>query len=119
MKRRRNTILSALEMFRDKTPNLWANNIVTFLYVCENEGVNLKELAAISRLSEPTASRSIRSFTEEGVGPTGLKVPLVEMAGHPSDGRSKVLFLTPAGQEFARELDALIQQARPIYPQDA
>ena len=58
--RRRDSLLACLELFRRNTPDLWVNNILTFLYVCENEGLNIKELAQLARLSEPTASRSIR-----------------------------------------------------------
>lgn len=117
--RRRNTILAGLELFRSRTPDLWINNIVTFLYVCENEGLNIKELAQVSRLSEATASRSIRSFAAAG-SPTALKpaLGLVELVENPDDGRGRLIFLTDAGRALAAELDGLIRQVRTIDAAD-
>lgn len=117
--RRRNTILAGLELFRSRTPDLWVNNILTFLYVCENEGLNIKELAQISRLSEATASRSIRSFAAPD-SPSALKpaLGLVELVENPEDGRGRLIFLTEAGRQLARELDVLIRQVRTIGPAD-
>ncbi len=113
--RKRNTILAALERFRDGTPDLWVNNIVTFLYVSENEGINIKELAEISRLSLPTASRAIRSFASpREVDAARPRLGLVDIFGNPSDGRGKLLFLSDAGRAMVEELDGLIAQARPI-----
>jgi DNA-binding MarR family transcriptional regulator len=113
--RKRNTILAALERFRDGTPDLWVNNIVTFLYVSENEGINIKELAEISRLSLPTASRAIRSFASPGDTDSARpRLGLVDIFGNPSDGRGKLLFLSEAGRALVKDLDGLIAQARPI-----
>jgi len=113
--RRRNTILAGLELFRRKTPDLWVNNILTFLYACENEGLNVKELAQVSRLSEATASRSIRSFARAGAS-NALKpaLGLVELVENPADGRGRLIYLTDEGRSVAAELDDLILQARPI-----
>jgi len=115
--RRRNTILAGLELFRKKTPDLWVNNILTFLYAAENEGLNVKELAQVSRLSEATASRSIRSFAAPGAS-TALKpaLGLVELVENPADGRGRLIYLTDEGRRVATELDELILQAQPIAP---
>lgn len=111
--RSRNTLLAALECFRNKTPDLWVNNIVTFLYVCENEGISINELAHVSRLSLPTASRAIRSFAvNDRRG--GLGLGLVELVENPADARSKLILLTEKGRQMALELDRLISLATPI-----
>ena len=113
--RRRNTILAAIELFRNRTPDLWVNNLVTFLYASENEGLNVKELASVCRLSEATASRSIRSFAASNA-PGALKpaLGLVELIENPADGRGRLVFLTEEGRRVAAELDKLILEARTI-----
>jgi len=113
--RRRNTILAGLEAFRRRTPDLWINNVLTFLYVCENEGINIKELAQVSRLSEATASRSIRSFASPK-SPGALKpaLGLIELVENPDDGRGRLIYLTEEGRRLAAELDGLIREVRTI-----
>ncbi len=118
--RRRDSLLACLELFRRNTPDLWVNNILTFLYVCENEGLNIKELAQLARLSEPTASRSIRSFaTPSTPGVLKPALGLVELSENPDDGRGRLIHLTDKGRELAHELDRLIAQARPIFADTA
>jgi DNA-binding MarR family transcriptional regulator len=118
--RRRNTVLASLEVFRHRTPDLWVNNILMFFYVCENEGANIKELAQLARLAEPTASRSIRSFAAADT--PGARSPclgLVELVENPDDGRGRLVFLTPAGRELALRIDELIHETRPIFLPEA
>jgi DNA-binding MarR family transcriptional regulator len=66
-------------------------------------------------MTEPTASRSIRSFGPEGA--EWARPPacgLVEAFLNPHDGRSRVLHLTPAGREVRDRLDEIIRSAVPI-----
>jgi len=113
--RRRNTILAGLELLRRRSPDLWVNNILTFLYASENEGLSVKELASVCRLSEATASRSIRSFAApEATGALRPALGLVELVENPADGRGRLVFLTDEGRRVASELDQLILQAQTI-----
>ena len=105
--RRRNTILAALERFRLADPGVTVNAVICFLYVCENEGVSVTELAAVSGLRLSTASRVIRSLgvagrVREGAG-------LVEVRSEGPNRKSRTVFLTPAGRELRRELEVLIR----------
>lgn len=110
--RPRDSLLEALALFRDLNPTITVNEIITFLYTCENEGLSVQELAYVSRMTEPTASRSIRSF-----GPPGsdwARPPacgLIEAFLNPQDGRSRVLHLTPAGRAVRERLDGIIREA--------
>lgn len=114
--RRRNSVLAALELFRGESPNLWLTNIVTFFYVCENEGINVKELAQIARLQEATASRCVRSLAPEGSpGALPPALGLVELKPNPMDGRGKILTLTPRGRELSDRIDEIIKAAVPIF----
>lgn len=110
--RPRDSLLEALSVFRDLNPTITVNEIVSFLYTCENEGLSVQELAYVSRMTEPTASRSIRSF-----GPAGAEwarppaCGLVEAFLNPNDGRGRVLHLTEEGRAVRDRLDRIIGQA--------
>ncbi|MES2895617.1 MAG: hypothetical protein V4759_06270 [Pseudomonadota bacterium] len=113
--RPRDSLLEALSLFKALNPTITVNEIVSFLYTCENEGLSVQELAYVSRMTEPTASRSVRSF-----GPPGsewARAPacgLVEAFLNPNDGRGRVLHLTAEGRAVRERLDAIIGQAIPI-----
>jgi DNA-binding MarR family transcriptional regulator len=109
--RRRNTVLAALEIFRALDIGITTNNIVTFLYLCENEGISVTELAALAGLNPATASRSIRSLAAVGARwslPPHLG--LIEVLGYGPSRNSKTLRLTPLGAEIRDRLNALIEQ---------
>ena len=53
------------------------------------------ELAAIERVKRPTATRTLRCLIDGG---------LVDRAQDPSDGRSALVSITPAGRERLRRL---------------
>ena len=109
--RRRDTVLAALEIFRGLDVGITTNNIVTFLYLCENEGLSVTELAGLAGLNPATASRSIRSLAAPGARwalPPYLG--LIEVLGYGASRNSKTLRLTPAGVEIRDRLNALIDQ---------
>ena len=110
--RPRDSLLEALSYFKEIAPGVTVNEIITFLYTCENEGLSVQELAYVARMTEPTASRSIRSF-----GPAGADwarppaLGLVEAFLNPNDGRSRIIHLTDEGRAVRTRLDAVIKQA--------
>ena len=109
--RRRNTVLATLEIFRGLDVGITTNNIVTFLYLCENEGISVTELAALAGLNPATASRSIRSLAAPGARwslPPHLG--LIEVLSYGASRNSKTLRLTPLGVEARDRINALIQQ---------
>ena len=110
--RPRDSLLEALSYFKEIAPGVTVNEIISFLYTCENEGLSVQELAYVARMTEPTASRSIRSF-----GPAGADwarppaLGLVEAFLNPNDGRSRIIHLTDEGRAVRTRLDAVIKQA--------
>ena len=64
-KRERDSLLAALELFRELDTPQSTNALALFLYVCENEGVNMSELAYVSRLHVATAARLARALAGE------------------------------------------------------
>src|SRR3569833_3381099 len=59
-RRRRNTVLEAMERFRRLNEDLNISAVLGFLYICETEGLNMCELALVNRIAEATASRVAR-----------------------------------------------------------
>ena len=110
--RPRDSLLEALSYLKEIAPGVTVNEIITFLYTCENEGLSVQELAYVARMTEPTASRSIRSF-----GPAGSDwarppaLGLVEAFLNPNDGRSRIIHLTDEGRAVRSRLDTVIRQA--------
>lgn len=104
-------------MFKALDPRISVNEIAAFLYVCENEGLSVQELAFVAKLTQSTASRSLRAL-----GPPGSQwsqppaLGLVEAFLNPSDARSHVVHLTAHGRELRERLDRIIRTAVTIVP---
>ncbi len=115
MPRERDAVLQALELFRKMQPDIGLSPVRAFLYVCENEGLTIQELAYAMDSTEATASRCVRALAR--AQPEGQEVPrtgLVRSARNVSDGRSRNVVLTPAGAALRAKLDAVIRAAVPI-----
>ena len=113
--RERDSLLQALLLLKALDPRVNVNEIIAFLYVCENEGLSIQELAFVARLTQSTASRSVRALgppdSEWALPPaTGLLAPYL----NPSDGRSHVLHLSDRGRDVRAKLDRIIRKAAPI-----
>lgn len=110
--RPRDSLLEALSLFKEMNPGITVNEIVTFLYTCENEGLSVQELAYVCRMTEPTESRSIRSFgPPDSEWARAPALGLVEAFLNPNDGRSRIIHLTEAGKALRARLDEVIRQA--------
>jgi DNA-binding MarR family transcriptional regulator len=104
--------LEALAAFKTVDARISVNEIVAFLYTCENEGLSVQELAYVAGLTQSTASRSLRALGPSGSGwsqPPALG--LVEPYLNPSDGRSHVVHLTEKGRALRDRLDSFIRRA--------
>ena len=118
--RPRNTLLASLHLFKALDPRVSVNEVMAFLYVCENEGLTVQDLAVVGRLTQSTASRSLRAL-----GPADSEWSLQPALGlvraylHPNDGRSHVIQLTERGLDMRERLDGLVRQAEPIVHERA
>lgn len=107
--RRRDTVLAAIETFRALDMGINMSNILVFLYVAENEGISVTELATISGLMKPTASRSIRALTPKGSRwALSPYLGLVELCAQGPARNSKTIRLTRQGRELCARIDRLI-----------
>ena len=110
--RRRNTGLDIMERLRAQSDGMTFNAMLVFMYVAENEGVNVTDPARMCRMTEATASRSARALTIPG-SPAALppSLGLLELRQDPYDGRGRMLYLTPKGRALCAEIDASIRSA--------
>ena len=112
--RRRNSLLQLVEHFRTLDPEIVVNDILVFMYVCENEGLNITELARLARLTEATASRRARALASPDIPyPVAPSMGLVEIF-QGEDGRQRLLYLTEKGRELRATVDRLIAAAIPV-----
>jgi DNA-binding MarR family transcriptional regulator len=115
IRRRRNSCLAVIETMRRSWGDVSLNEAVTFLYICENEGVNLSELIQLTGLSLSSASRaSRRLLSKDAAHALPPALGLVAVAVQSTDKRSRVFFLTDAGRAARDEMNAIIAAAVPI-----
>lgn len=113
--RRRNTLLAGLVLLKKLAPDITLSEMLAFLYVAENPGVRIKELAALMETTDATASRASRSLLQ--ANEPGARAPgrgWLLMASNGREAVSRHLYLTEAGVELIQRLDALIESARLI-----
>jgi len=113
--RRRNVVLESMERLRAYGDGMTFNAMLVLMYVAENEGINVSELAQICRLTEATASRSARALASpESPGAMPPALGLIELRQDPYDGRGRLLYLTAAGRKLRDRLDETIRGAQTI-----
>ncbi|MGE0595861.1 MAG: MarR family winged helix-turn-helix transcriptional regulator [Hyphomonadaceae bacterium] len=113
--RKRNACLAAIEAMRRLSDRLTLNDAAVFLYVCENEGVNLRELSQLTGISASAASRLSRRLAEANIRyALAPSVGLIEIRDADNDRRSRTLFLTEQGRGLRDHVAALIADAHPI-----
>ncbi|THD62433.1 MarR family winged helix-turn-helix transcriptional regulator [Phenylobacterium sp.] len=116
--RRRNAILQSLCLLRALEPRISVNEVIAFLYAAENVGLTVQETAAVSGLTQSTASRSLRSLgPKESSWSKPPALGLLEAYLSPTDARSHVIHLSARGREVRDRLDAIIRQGETISPQ--
>lgn len=103
-----NTLFAAVEAMRGAYPGFTLRQAILFLYVCENEGLSLHELAFISRLSDQTASRGVKILSSEA--PERIAAPLLRVQQHPSDRRILNIYLSERGVALKDEISGEISR---------
>jgi DNA-binding MarR family transcriptional regulator len=115
MARRRNAVLQSLEQLRRVQPRLNLMHVITFLYICENEGLNVSELAQICHTTRASASRNARSLADRtSAGALAPYAGWVQTAPNPANPHGRQLYLTRAGRAMRDQLDTVIAEARAI-----
>ena len=95
-------------------------DMLAFLYVAENEGLNVKELSQLCRTTLATASRTSRSLAAPG---SRDALPpyagLLETRINVHDRRGRTLHLTDTGRALRDRIDQIIGEAVPIATEAA
>ena len=115
MKRRRDTILQAVETFRACHPGLTLTHLIVLLYVAENEGVTLSELAGVGGLSLATASRAARALTPaDEADSLTPHAGLLHVRPNPANSNGRIVRLSTRGRALIARFDAMIGAPVPI-----
>lgn len=113
--RRRDAVLAALETFRRIYPPISLTSIRAFLYVAENPGINVSELALACGLTDAGASRVARALAGRGIDrPLPPSLDLLTCQASVADPRERLLRLSARGQALAARIEQLIAAHTPI-----
>ena len=107
-----NTLFTAVEAMRAACPRLTLRQAILFLYVCENEGLSLHELAFVSRVGDASTSRGVKMLSS--TDPDLIPAPLLRVQPHPGDKRVVLISLTEQGEALKGEIARAIDQRRTI-----
>jgi DNA-binding MarR family transcriptional regulator len=114
-RRRRNSVLAALELFRTLDLPRGFNAMILFLYTCENEGANVSEIAQVANMDVPGAARLIKVMAglvpDEPVAPDKV---VFELRSSTQDRRVRFVHLTDQGRRVRDAVESLISEAAPI-----
>ena len=105
-------------IFRGMSSKVSLSEVIAFLYICENEGLSVQELAYVTGMSQSAASRNLRGLGRPGT--PWAKSPalgLVDPFLRPTDQRSHVLHLSEAGEALRDRLDGVIRRSVTILPE--
>jgi DNA-binding MarR family transcriptional regulator len=113
--RRRNAVLQAVELLRRLDPSINISQVRAFLYICENEGLSVSELAELLAMTRATGSRVVHSIArDDAPDAPAAQLGLVEVATSDRGEPLKAIRLTSAGRRLKDRIDAIIAQAHPI-----
>ena len=113
--RKRNAVLAALETFRDQGCPRGLLALVLFLYVCENEGLTISELALVGRIDVSSAARLVKRLSSAADdAPAEDGVVLFELSTESDDKRLKFVHLSADGRKLRDRIEDLIAGAAPI-----
>jgi DNA-binding MarR family transcriptional regulator len=114
-RRRRDTILAAIEAFREENLPRSLTGLTLFLYICENEGLTVSELAHIARVHVAMSARIVKTMAGEAhETPLAPERVIFELRSSPEDKRLKLIYLTERGRAIRARLEQLIADAVPI-----
>ena len=118
--RRRNTILAALELFRGEDLPRSLSSFLLFLYVCENEGLTVSELAHVTHTSVAMTARVVKMLAGDTTEtPLAPDRSIFILKDSPLDKRLKLVHLSMHGKLLRNRCETLIAEASPIRDEAA
>lgn len=116
--RRRNSLLACLVALRRLAPDITVSEMLALLYVAENGGIRVTELAELMDTTKATASRAARALVSHGdPGALPPSRGWLVMSSNDREKISRHFYLTPLGAEITRKLDVMIARAQTIQGQ--
>lgn len=97
-------LLTALAAFSKRSKNARTEALIVFLSAARNEGTGFKELVYLCGLGESMVSRTVDALCQPESG------GLLEVVRPPEDGRRRLVFLSEAGKELIREIEAALAE---------
>jgi hypothetical protein len=107
--RRRNAVLDVLELYQALGAPGGLVSLIAFLYLCENEGLCISELASVAGLNMAAASRAAHSLARSDE--SGALPPTPGLVELRQTGRVRALHLTEAGRDLRDRIDIRIRRA--------
>ena len=110
----------ALGRLRERGVEMNVSQLTAYLYVCENEGLNLSELASVMSVTNQVASYTVRGLLAAGQ-PRAIDpaAGVIRADVSDNDGRALALNLTPRGAQLRSELDEVIRASLTFTPAPA
>lgn len=114
MKRKKNSILAAIEVFRDVHPNLTPTDLRVFVAVARGQ----RELISIARntgVRKETVSRCARSFlSERSALALSPSADLLSVEVSRRNNRTRMFILNSNGEAVRGGINSFIAEGRPI-----
>ncbi len=115
--RRRDTILAAIEAFREESLPRSLTGLMLFLYICENEGLTVSELAHVARVHVAMSARIVKTMAGEAhETPLAPERVIFELRSSPEDKRLKLIYLTERGRQIRARTRSADQERRSHQP---
>ncbi|HLZ74413.1 MarR family winged helix-turn-helix transcriptional regulator [Phenylobacterium sp.] len=115
--RARSSLLRALMEFHALHPGVTLHQVIAFLHVAEGEGQAVCDIAAATRFTQSTASRSLRANGPPDSDWAAMPaLGLLEAYLAEWDGRSHQIFLSEKGRALCDVLDRIAGEARLLRP---
>jgi len=96
-----------IELFREMNPEFPPQTMLAFLFIADNEGCTMSELADALRVSRPAAGRNAVLLCTKYNGKTGFG--LVDIEVDLTDTKQRTLHLSSKGQTFLKRLNQLME----------
>jgi DNA-binding MarR family transcriptional regulator len=105
-------LLEALEVFRELDPYMPVARVLLFLLIAQRPGITQTELRPLVGLSTNAVALNVRALRAwRGRAVRGLD--LVTVIPDPVNGKRRLLYLSPKGQEVVAKLRAIGTQEPP------
>lgn len=103
-------VIRLLEAFRQHHRDILTTEVLVFLHVAVNDGMQMSELQDLLGVSQAAVSRNVYFLSKYGANNReGLE--LIQLVEDTENRRRRRLYLTPKGKAFLRQLEVINEAA--------